>query len=157
MSPQSRVVAGIVLIIVPTVEIGGASILSLLIADPAYAQNELRQDLWRAGHAHAGVWLVLSLVALRYVDEATLSDGMRWVVRLALPAAAILMPLAFFLSVLSPEATEPNALIYLAYVAGDCAGGRAPGPWGRPPPGPGTRGVAPARLTIHRTLDDYTN
>jgi hypothetical protein len=111
-------VAGIILIIVPTVEIGGASILSLLIADPAYAQNELRQDLWRAGHAHAGVWLVLSLVALRYVDEATLSEGTRWVVRLALPAAAILMPLAFFLSVLSPEATEPNALIYLAYVAG---------------------------------------
>ena len=39
-------------------------------------------------------------------------------VRLAFPAAALLMPLAFFLSVLSPEATEPNAIIYLAYVAG---------------------------------------
>jgi hypothetical protein len=118
MSPQSRLVAGIVLIIVPTVEIGGASILTLLIADPAYAQNELRQDLWRAGHAHAGVWLVLSLVALRYVDEATLSAGMRWVVRLAFPVAALLMALAFFLSVLSPEAKEPNAMINLAYVAG---------------------------------------
>jgi hypothetical protein len=118
MSPQSRLVAGIVLIVVPTVEIGGASILSLLIGDPAYAQNELRQDLWRAGHAHAGVWLVLSLVALRYVDEAALSDGMKWVVRVSLPAAAVLMALAFFLSVLSPDATEPNAMINLAYVAG---------------------------------------
>jgi hypothetical protein len=118
MSPQSRLVAGIVLIIVPTVEIGGASILSFLITDPAYAQNDLRQDLWRAGHAHAGVWLVLSLVALRYVDEAALSEGMRWVVRVAFPVAAVLMALAFFLSVLSPEATEPNAMIYLAYVAG---------------------------------------
>jgi hypothetical protein len=118
MSPQSRLVAGILLILVPTVEIGGVSILSLLISDPQYTQNELRQDLWRAGHAHAGVWLVLSLVALRYVDEATLSEGMKWVVRLALPAAAILMPLGFFLSVLSPEATEPNALISLTYVAG---------------------------------------
>src|SRR5829696_1984723 len=114
MSSQSRLVAGIVLIIVPTVEIGGASILSLLIADPAYAQ----QDLWRAGHAHAGVWLVLSLVALRYVDEATLSEGMRWVVRVAFPVAAVLMALGFFLSVLSPEATEPNALINLTFVAG---------------------------------------
>ena len=118
MSPQSRLVAGILLILVPTVEIGGASILSLLISDPSYAQNDLRQDFWRAGHAHAGVWLVLSLVALRYVDEATFSEGMRWLVRLAFPAAALLMPLAFFLSVLSPEATEPNAIIYLAYVAG---------------------------------------
>jgi hypothetical protein len=118
MSPQSRLVAGIVLIIVPTVEIGGASILSLLLADPAYAQNELRQDLWRAGHAHAGVWLVLSLVALRYVDEATLSEGMRWVVRVAFPAAAVLMALGFFLSVLPEDASEPNAMIYLTYVAG---------------------------------------
>jgi hypothetical protein len=118
MSPQSRLVAGIVLIIVPTVAIGGASILSLLIADPTYAQNDLRQDLWRAGHAHAGVWLVLSLVALRYVDEATLSDGMRWVVRVVFPIAAVLMALGFFMSVLSPDATEPNAMIYLTYVAG---------------------------------------
>jgi uncharacterized membrane protein len=118
MSPQSRLVAGILLIALPTVEIGGASILTLLIGDPAYGQNELRQDLWRAGHAHAGVWLVLSLVALRYVDEAALSEGMRWVVRLAFPAAAVLMPLGFFLSVLSPEATEPTALIHLAYVGG---------------------------------------
>jgi hypothetical protein len=118
MSPQSRLVAGILLVVLPTVEIGGASILSLLIGDPAYGQNDLRQDFWRAGHAHAGVWLVLSLVALRYVDEAALSEGMKWLVRLAFPAAAVLMPLAFFLSVLSPEATEPNALIYLAYVGG---------------------------------------
>lgn len=118
MSPQSRLVAGILLILVPTVEIGGASILSLLISDPSYAENDLRQDLWRAGHAHAGVWLVLSLVALRYVDEATLSEGLKWVVRLAFPAAAILTPAAFFLSVLSPQATEPNALISLAYVGG---------------------------------------
>ena len=118
MSPQSRLVAGILLILVPTVELGGASILSLLIADPSYSQNNLRQDLWRAGHAHAGVWLVLSLVALRYVDEATLSERMKWVVRVAFPAAALLMPIAFFLSVLSPEATEPNAMIYLAYMAG---------------------------------------
>jgi hypothetical protein len=118
MSPQSRLVAGILLILVPTVEIGGVSILSLLISDPQYTQNDLRQDLWRAGHAHAGVWLVLTLVALRYVDEANLSEGMRWVVRLSLPAAAVLMPLGFFLSVLPPEVTEPNGIIYLTYVAG---------------------------------------
>ena len=64
------------------------------------------------------MWLVLSLVALRYVDEATLSEGMRWVVRITFPVAAVLMALAFFLSVLSPEATEPNAMINLAFVAG---------------------------------------
>ncbi len=117
-SSESRLVAGVLVILLPTVEIGGASLLSLLIGDSGYARNELRQDLWRAGHAHAGVLLILSLVALRYVDEASLSAGMRRLVRLAIPAAAILMPAAFFLSVLSPDAREPNALIYLAYLGG---------------------------------------
>jgi hypothetical protein len=54
------------------------------------------------------------LVTLRYVDEATLSEGLRWVVRLPFPAAAILIALGFFLSTLSPQTTQPNALIYLA-------------------------------------------
>ena len=116
MSLDSRRVAGALLVIVPTVMIGGISILTLLINDPAYMRNPLRQDLWRAGHAHAGVFLVLSLVALRYVDETELGTGSKWLVRLAIPSAAILVPAAFFLSVLSPDATEPNGLIALAYI-----------------------------------------
>lgn len=116
MSRESRVTAGILVILLPTVAFGGTSILTMLIGDPAYAENALRQDLWRAGHAHAGVLLVLSLVTLRYVDDTGLSKPMKRVARHSIPAAAILLPAAFFLSVLSPDATEPNSLIYLAYV-----------------------------------------
>ncbi|MGY1640602.1 hypothetical protein ACI782_05640 [Geodermatophilus sp. SYSU D00703] len=115
MSPQSRRVAGVVLVVLPTVVLGGVSVLSLLIGDAGYRDNPLRQDLWRAGHAHAGVLLLLSLVALRYVDEARLSERARWFVRLTLPAAAVLLPVAFFLSVLMPQAREPSPVIYLAY------------------------------------------
>jgi hypothetical protein len=113
---ESRLLAGILLIVLPTVMLGGVSILSLLVGDPNYMENPLRQDLWRAGHAHAGVWLILALVALRYVDEANLSNIMKWLVRGSIPIAAILVPAAFFLSVLSPDATAPNGLIYVAYV-----------------------------------------
>jgi len=95
---------------------GGVSILTLLIGDPTYMENPLRQDLWRAGHAHAGVWLILALVALRYVDDANLSDAMKWFVRGSIPIAAMLVPAGFFLSVLSPDAKAPSRLIYLAYV-----------------------------------------
>jgi hypothetical protein len=116
MTHESRLLAGILLIVLPSVMVGGVSILSLLIGDPAYMQNPLRQDLWRAGHAHAGVWLILALVALRYVDEANLSNLMKWIVRGSFPIAAILVPAAFFLSVLLPDARVPNGLIYLAYV-----------------------------------------
>ena len=117
MSSESRRIAGVLLVIFPTVIFGGISLLSLLMdGDPGYVQNPLRQDLWRAGHAHAGVTLILSLVALRYVGEAELSSKMKWFVRSAIPSAAIFLPAAFFLSVLSPSATEPNGFLYLAFV-----------------------------------------
>jgi len=116
MSPTTRRHAGILLLVLPAVIYGGVSILTLLIGDPAYMRNRLRQDLWRAGHAHAGVLLVLSLVALYYVEQANLSDRLKRLVSSAIPTAAVLLPAAFFLSVLSPDATKPNPLIYLAYV-----------------------------------------
>jgi hypothetical protein len=103
------------LIVLPSVMAGGISLLRLLVWDPSYAANPLRQDLWRAGHAHAGVLLILSLVMLRYVDEAGLPETARKFVRFSVPGAAILMPLAFFFSVLSPDAREANGVIYLAF------------------------------------------
>lgn len=115
MNEKSRRIAGILLVVIPTVIYGGVSLLSMLLYDPRYMQNQLRQDLFRAGHAHAGVLLVLSLVALRYVDEANLSESLKNVVRNFIPLSAILLPVAFFFSVLSPDATEPNGFIYLAY------------------------------------------
>jgi hypothetical protein len=117
MSNETRRLAGILMVVLPTVMFGGVSLLAFLIgAEPGYIDNPVRQGLWRAGHAHAGVWLVLSLVLLRYVDEAELSPAARRFASLAAPIAAILVPAAFFLSILPPQATEPNGLINLAYV-----------------------------------------
>ena len=108
MAHETRRVAGILLILLPSVMYGGLSILSLLIDDPAYMKNPLRQDLWPAGHAHAGVWLVLALVALRFVDEANLSAAMKRLVRISIPVAAILVPAGFFFSVVSPNGPEQS-------------------------------------------------
>ncbi|MFN7132090.1 MAG: hypothetical protein ACK4N5_08405 [Myxococcales bacterium] len=116
MSRESRIHAGILLVVFPSVVWGGVSLLRMLVGDASYMQNPLRQDLWRAGHAHAGVLLILSLVALRYVDEAALPPALQQLVRRAIPLSAIFLPLAFFLSVLSPSSTAPNALLSLAYV-----------------------------------------
>ena len=116
MSRESRTLAGILLVVIPTVMFGGLSLLSFLTRGAAgYVDNPLRHDLWRAGHAHAGVYLVLSLVMLRYVDEA-LSPIWKWIARTGAPIAAILIPASFFLSVASPSAREPNGLLNLAYV-----------------------------------------
>ena len=117
ISQESRRMAGILLVVLPTVIYGGVSLLSFLMnRELGYMDNPLRQNLFRAGHAHAGVLLVLSLVALRYVDEADLSEGWKRFVRSAIPSAAIFLPAGFFFSVLSPKATEPSAVIYLAFI-----------------------------------------
>src|SRR6266852_9017988 len=117
MSRESRMLGGILLVILPTVMYGGLSLLSFLTRNsPGYTDNPLRHDLWRAGHAHAGVYLVLSLVTLRYVDQAVLSPFWKWIARTGAPIAEILIPAAFFLSVASPTATQPNGLMNLAYV-----------------------------------------
>lgn len=105
------------MVLLPTVVVGGASILAM-IDDPGYRDNELRQDLWRAGHAHAGVLLVLALIALRYVDESELGPRWRSFARHSIPASAVLLPVAFFCSVTDADATEPNLLINLAYLGG---------------------------------------
>jgi hypothetical protein len=116
MSDETLRLAGILLVLVPTVAFGGETILRMahLRNDP-YLRNPVRRRLWIAGHAHAGVLLLLSLVALLYVDAAGLSDGARALARTTIPASAIFVPAAFFLSVLARDAERPNRIIYLAY------------------------------------------
>lgn len=117
MSRESKMTAGVLLVVLPTVMYGGLSLLTMLTRGiPGYDDNPLRHDLWRAGHAHAGVYLLLSLVMLRYVDEALLPPFWHWVARVGAPIAAILIPAAFFFSVASPTAREPSGLMSLAYL-----------------------------------------
>ena len=119
MTRESKMLAGILLVVIPTVMYGGLTLLMMLTSQAAgYADNPLRHDMWRAGHAHAGVYLVLSLVMLRYVDEALLTPFWRWIARMGVPIAAILIPASFFLSVLSPDAKSPDGLINLGYLGG---------------------------------------
>src|ERR687897_3493148 len=99
MSDASKQLAGILFVVIPTIEFGGWSLLRMIARRiPGYLDNEVRQNLFRAGHAHAGVLVLLALVGQLYVDEASLSEGWEAVARYGLVAAPILMPLGFFLS-----------------------------------------------------------
>jgi hypothetical protein len=119
MSTDSLHFAGAVLITVPAIAFGGARLLRMIFRrEPGYLDNPVRQNLWRAGHAHAGVLVILTLVGLLLVDQADLSSDLRWLVRYALVAGPILMPLGFFLSIASPRAQSPNQLIYLVPLGG---------------------------------------
>ena len=117
MSDESVRTAGILLIVYPTVVFGGASLLwHWITRRTAYYDHPLRRSMWRAGHAHAGVLLLLSLVALLLVDRAELADAWKQVVRTTIPAAALLLPIAFFLSIVRADADRPTRLVNLAYL-----------------------------------------
>jgi hypothetical protein len=117
MSTSSLSTAGILLIAIVAVEYGGVSLLRFITRRiPGYLDNPVRQNLFRAGHAHAGVLVILALVGMLYVDQTGLSSTGRELVRWALAAPPILMPLGFFLSIAPPRAERPNALIGLVYL-----------------------------------------
>ena len=81
--------------------------------DPVFEATPIQQSFFRAGHAHAGVYLILGLVAQVLVDATTLTGPAEWVARTFIPIAALLLPGGFFLSVSRPGATEPNRLVAL--------------------------------------------
>jgi hypothetical protein len=56
MTREARIMSGIILITVPTIQYGGYFLLtSLMTKGSGYIDNPLRQNFFRAGHAHAGV------------------------------------------------------------------------------------------------------
>jgi hypothetical protein len=117
MTREARLISGIILITVPTIQYGGYFLLTSLIDNGSgYMENPLRQNFFRAGHAHAGVIVILSLVCQVLADAAVLPSPLIWLVRIGVPISAILISAGFFFSMLPPTATQPNGAISLIYV-----------------------------------------
>lgn len=120
LSRETRVVAGITLLAVPTILYGGLALLGILTDGTAgvsageLALDETQWALWRAGHAHAGVWVVLSLVIQILLDSAALSAGLKWLARISAPVAAIAVSGGFFGLAFFP------AFRWLLYFGGAC-------------------------------------
>ena len=116
MTREARIMSGIILITVPTIQYGGYFLLtSLMNKGSGYMENPLRQNFFRAGHAHAGVIVILSLVCQMLADAAVLPTPMLWFVRIGVPLAAILISAGFFFSVLPPTATQASGAVALIY------------------------------------------
>jgi hypothetical protein len=111
LSDASRILAGILVLSLVTVESGGA--LMFRVVTGRQPATPLQTSFFRAGHAHAGVFLVLGLLTQLFVDATTLSGAAEWVARSFVPAAALLLPGGFFLSATRPGATTPNRLVLL--------------------------------------------
>jgi hypothetical protein len=116
MTRETRIMAGVILLTVPTIQYGGYFLLTQLVdRTSGYMQNPLRQNFFRAGHAHAGVVVLLSLICQLLADGAVLPTPLLWMARIGVPLAAVLISAGFFFAMLSPSATEPNGFLSLIY------------------------------------------
>jgi hypothetical protein len=93
VSDPVKVFTVIALVSLPTVMFGGFALLRLYAADRL---TGFQRAYFRAGHAHAGVLLVLALVALDLLGRTDLSSGARWVVCLLLLIGTLAQPGGMF-------------------------------------------------------------
>jgi hypothetical protein len=101
MHHETRLFLGFSLLSVPTVVYGGLTLLGVVTGGVAGLPGPpeltpVQVALYRAGHAHAGVLLLLSLLLQMAIEHATLSSGVRLAVRVAAPAAAVVLSAGFF-------------------------------------------------------------
>jgi len=89
-----QIFTAITLIALPTVMFGGFSLLRLLIGGRL---NEFQLTYFRAGHAHAGVLLVLTLVVLDLLTRTNLSRSGQWIVGALLVAGGLAQSGGMFL------------------------------------------------------------
>ena len=115
MNHDARLMSGILLVTVPTIQYGGYFLLQLFSGRiERLKPTPLQTSFFRAGHAHAGVLVILSLICQMFVEHSSLGTGLAWMVRIGIPLSAILIPLGFFLSVaFTPD--RPNGWIASLY------------------------------------------
>ena len=114
LSDASRRTAGILLLSILAIEFGGWYMLRIL--QRKVDLTGFQRAFSRAGHAHAGVLVILSLVIQIYADAAAPGNALASVGRSAVPLAAILMPAGFFFSAMGAGRERPSRWIALVAV-----------------------------------------
>lgn len=94
MNGPVQIYSAITLIALPTVMFGGFSLLRLLSANRL---SEFQVAYFRAGHAHAGVLLVLTLAVLDLLTRTSLSRAGQWAVGALLLAGTLAQSGGMFL------------------------------------------------------------
>jgi len=113
-SDASRTTAGILLITIVGIAYGGTFMLR--VVGGGVPVTDFQKAYFRAGHAHAGVLVILGLLATILVNATDLTGFLQVVARDGVPLAAILVSAGFFLSAIGRDRTSPNRLIVLVWL-----------------------------------------
>lgn len=111
LTDAARTTAGIVLLTVVAIESGGYFLVKVVTGRvPA---TPFQTSFFRAGHAHAGVLVILGLLCVVLAEATALGGFARWVAATGVLVAAILMPAGFFFSAMGSGRTRPNGAVVL--------------------------------------------
>ena len=115
MTSLSKLFCGITILTVPSIVYGGYYLLTILSGYDKTPLTDFQKSMFRAGHAHAGVLVILSLIAQLLIDHTLLSPVLELALRIGFPLAAILVSGGFFASALGKEPKQPNGFIKILY------------------------------------------
>lgn len=111
LSQPALSTAGIAVLAATTVTSGGYFMTRVVTARvPA---TPFQRSFFRAGHAHAGVFIILGLVCLLLTEATSLTGPWQWLARTGALVAAILMPAGFFFSAMGRGREKPNRFVLL--------------------------------------------
>jgi hypothetical protein len=108
-----QIITGIVILTIVTIAYGGTFVLR--VTRGSMPANDLQKTFFRAGHAHAGVLVMLGLLVLT-IEQLNNVRSPYPGLSLAILFAAILMPAGFFLSVIGRNPSRPNRAIVLLWI-----------------------------------------
>lgn len=97
MSGAARWMIALAFISLPTIAFGGYFLLSILKRQSGTENVTSEQrDYFRAGHAHAGVLILLAIVGQLVLDYSRFNESITWVLRIGLFVAPVLISGGFF-------------------------------------------------------------
>jgi hypothetical protein len=108
-----QIIAGAVLLSVIGIAYGGRFLFTVVTG--RFAANDLQKSFFRAGHAHAGVLVILGLLTLVLVQANDVPEPFA-TLSLGVLAAAILMPAGFFVSVIGEDPQRRNRAVVVLWV-----------------------------------------
>lgn len=115
ISSEARFFIGFAFIALPTIAFGGSFLLSLLRKWNDTEPSAEVRAYFRAGHAHAGVLVIVSIVAQLMIDAARLEGAVGLALRIGFLLAPILISAGFFGG--APRETgKPGPLIRLVII-----------------------------------------
>jgi hypothetical protein len=112
MDPVITIVVGATILSVIGVMSGGTFLLKITTTGTEF--TPLQKSFFRAGHAHAGVLIILGLVCVLLQNAVGVQAPWVWA-SVGVLASALLIPGGFFLSMLGHDVRKPGRAIALLW------------------------------------------